>query len=89
MREALDLDLTIQVGARVQVSPRGMDGFGGTIDYFEPNFVGIRTSSALPRFFGRNAFGQPIGMIIHRFGEVGDAGRIASDWREWLDSVLG
>ncbi len=89
MKQALGLDPEIQVGASEHFSPRGLDGFDGTIDYLKPNFVGIRSSSALLRFFGRNAFGQPIGMTIHQFGEVEDAEGIASHWQGWLDTILG
>ncbi len=89
VKKALGLVPEMQVGTNLHILPNGLDTFDGTIDYLQPNFVGIRSSSALLRFFGRNAFGQPVGMTIHQFGKVEDAEGIASKWKEWLDTVLG
>ena len=73
-------------GDRVQL-PNG-DG-DGVVDYLRPNFLGVRTDQALYRFFGRNAFGGPVGMSIHHFGNGVDPHAAATTWRQWLATVYG
>jgi hypothetical protein len=63
------------------------DDVDGVIDYLTPNFVGIRTGDALYRFFGRNAFGGPVGMSIHHFGDGVDADAVGAAWTRWLEGV--
>ena len=58
----------------------------GVVDYATDKFLGVRTGDALYRFFGRNAFGGPVGMSIHHFGDV-DVDAAARDWSEWLNGV--
>lgn len=70
-------------GDRVRVPNDGADG---VVDYARGNFAGIRTDQALYRFFGRNAFGGPVGMSIHHFGDV-DVDAATTAWSEWLAGV--
>jgi uncharacterized protein YndB with AHSA1/START domain len=58
----------------------------GTIDYARGPFLGVRTSDGLYRFFGRNAFGAPVGLVLHDFNG-GDAERTKQALQSWLDSV--
>jgi hypothetical protein len=58
----------------------------GVVDYATDKFLGVRTGDALYRFFGRNAFGGPVGMSIHHFGDV-DVDAATRDWSEWLNGV--
>ena len=58
----------------------------GVVDYATDKFLGVRTADGLYRFFGRNAFGGPVGMSIHHFGDV-DVDAAARDWSEWLNGV--
>ena len=58
----------------------------GVVDYANDKFLGVRTGDALYRFFGRNAFGGPVGMSIHHFGDV-DVDAATRDWSEWLSGV--
>lgn len=88
VKRALGLDNETRLGDTVRVNLKGLEAFDSTVDYLNPNFVGLRGSSSLLRYFGRNAFGQPIGMAIHQFSEVQNADGIASIWKEWLDTVL-
>jgi hypothetical protein len=60
------------------------DDVDGVIDYRTDRFLGIRTSDALYRFFGRNAFGGPVGMSIHHFGDGVDPEQAGRSWEEWL-----
>jgi hypothetical protein len=70
-------------GDRVSV-PNG--GGEGEVDYVTDRFLGVRTDDALYRFFGRNAFGGPVGMSIHHFGDV-DVDAATETWRDWLAGV--
>ena len=58
----------------------------GVADHVGNSFAGIRTDDALFRFFGRNAFGGPVGMQVHHFGDV-DAEAAKADLKRWLDRV--
>ena len=59
----------------------------GVVDYLHRNFVGLRTEDALYRFFGRNAFGAPVGMSVHHFGDDVDAEQAGAAWTEWIARV--
>jgi hypothetical protein len=59
----------------------------GVVDYKTEHFLGVRTSDALYRFFGRNAFGGPVGMSIHHFGDGVDAEAEGRAWTAWMASV--
>ena len=63
------------------------DDVDGVIDYRTDRFLGIRTDTALYRFFGRNAFGGPVGMSIHHFGDGVDADAAGAAWTAWLERV--
>jgi hypothetical protein len=70
-------------GDRVQLPN---DGGEGVVDYADDKFLGVRTGDALYRFFGRNAFGGPVGMSIHHFGDV-DVDAATRAWSGWLESL--
>ncbi len=89
LKEALGLDPGVAAGTEVSLAPEGLSPISGVVDYGQPNFLGIRTSKALYRFFGRNAFGQPVGMSIHMFGSVDDPDVVRRRWQQWLDGSLG
>jgi len=73
-------------GDSVQASLDGAGSLSGVVDYLRGNFLGIRTDDALYRFFGRNAFGGPVGMQVHHFGAV-DAESAKQALKRWLDAV--
>ena len=89
LKETLGLGGEVGVGAEVVLAPKGLGHVSGVVDYVQPNFLGVRTSNALYRFFGRNAFGQPVGMSIHMFGTVDDPEAVKQEWQQWLDRSLG
>jgi len=89
LQQALGLDRTLREGSPVALAPAGLEPITGVVDYLRPNFLGIRTSDSLYRFFGRNAFGGPVGMQIHRFGTVDDPDAIKAGWQDWLTTTLG
>jgi hypothetical protein len=43
---------------------------------------------ALYRFYGRDAFGWPVGVAHHLFAEGVDAALTEKAWGVWLDGVL-
>jgi hypothetical protein len=88
MLGALGLSPADLEGERVTLTPHGIERLEGVIDYKQPNFLGVRTDDGLYCFFGRNAFGAPVGMSAHLFGENVDAEAVSRDWQQWLDSAL-
>jgi len=85
LREALGVDAARE-GDHVKVDAAAAGTIDGVVDYLRPNFIGIRTADGLYRFFGRDAFGMPVGMTIHAFNGV-DADQAKRAWGEWLTRV--
>jgi uncharacterized protein YndB with AHSA1/START domain len=85
LKAALGVDSASE-GDSVKATLDGAGGVDGVVDYLRGNFFGIRTSDALYRFFGRNAFGGPVGMQVHHFGDV-DAESAKRSLKRWLDGV--
>jgi hypothetical protein len=75
-------------GDAVTFALAGPAAIAGVIDYRRPNFLGVRSADALYRFFGRNAFGKPVGMSIHAFADDVDAEQVKGEWQRWLASVF-
>jgi uncharacterized protein YndB with AHSA1/START domain len=84
LRAALGLDGEVAEGDAVTLPAGGREG---VVDYTSANFLGIRTSDGLYRFFGRNAFGGPVGMVVHLFTDDGEADATKARWQGWLDDV--
>ena len=85
LRQALGLADGAAEGDAVQLPVPG--DVDGVVDYAHPNFLGIRTADALYRFFGRNAFGMPVGMVVHMFADGADADAAKAAWQDWLNAV--
>jgi hypothetical protein len=88
LQQALGIPAQASEGDRVRLTAQGLEPVEGAVDYRQPNFIGIRTDDALYRFFGRNAFGAPVGMSIHMFANGADPEQTKRDWQEWLDTAL-
>jgi hypothetical protein len=88
LQHALGLPAELHEGDSVRLSPAGLEAIDGVLDYVRPNFIGVRTQDALYRFFGRNAFGSPVGMSIHTFAEGVDREQSKQRWQAWLDTAL-
>jgi uncharacterized protein YndB with AHSA1/START domain len=84
LQSALGIPDGAAVGDRVRLAHDQVDG---VIDYRTEHFLGVRTGDALYRFFGRNAFGGPVGMSIHHFAASVDAEQVGAGWTEWMRSV--
>jgi uncharacterized protein YndB with AHSA1/START domain len=86
VRQALGIGDDVSEGDPVQVE--GGERLEGVVDYLRPNFIGIRTADAMYRFFGRNAFGMPIGMSAHLFADGADKDETTRAWEAWLAGVF-
>lgn len=75
-------------GDAVALRPDGLEAIDGVVDYRRGPFLGIRTADALYCFFGRNAFGAPVGMSIHHFGTDVDGPALQQAWSGWLADAL-
>jgi hypothetical protein len=84
LREALGL------GSARQGTPVDIDGVGrltGEVDFVNEHFLGVRTGDAMYRFFGRNAWGAPVGMTVHDFSGAGNEETTAKAWNGFLEGV--
>jgi hypothetical protein len=88
LQKALGLTPGDLEGDTVELSPAGLAPMEAVVDYKQPNFLGLRTESGLYRFFGRNAFGAPVGMSAHLFGEGVEEEIQSESWQGWLDREL-
>lgn len=91
---ALGLPDDAAAGTAVRVGLPGPDAVDAVLDYRNQYFIGLRTADSLYRFFGRNAFGGTVGVVVHRFGtghdadaEPGVKGTEAA-WQNWIDGVF-
>ena len=88
VREALGCPADVAVGDHVRLTPAGLDPIQGVVDYLTPAFLGVRTPDALYRFYGRDAWGWPVGVAHHRFGGGADAAATTAAWQSWLTGLF-
>ena len=86
LRAALGVDSAGQ-GTHVDVELDGVGRLSAYVDFSNEHFLGLRTSSAMYRFFGRNAWGAPVGMTVHDFSGAGDSDATAKAWSGFLDKA--
>ncbi|MBD1542179.1 SRPBCC domain-containing protein [Arthrobacter sp. IA7] len=86
LKKVLGLDGASQ-GDSFDVKVDGVGQLTGQVDFSNANFLGLRTGDALYRFFGRNAFGAPVGMTAHDFSGSGDSVATAQAWGAFLGKV--
>ena len=72
----------------MRLTALSLEPLDGVVDYRRPNFLGVRTANALCCFFGRDAFGAPVGISIHMFADGIDPERARREWQQWLDAAL-
>jgi hypothetical protein len=85
---ALGLPDDAAEGTQVHVELPGLDPFDALVDYRNEYFIGLRTSDAMYRFFGRNAFGMPVGISVHEFAPDADQKQTERSWQSWLTGVF-
>ena len=88
LRGALGVAGDALVGRTVTLPVDTPGPVAGEVDYSSANFLGIRTANGLYRFFGRNAFGGPVGMSIHLFDPEVDADAVTAAWSAWLEATF-
>jgi len=86
LKQALGVAGSAQ-GDTVDLDVDGVGQLSAEVDFSNENFLGLRTADALYRFFGRNAFGAPVGMTVHDFSGQGDAEATAKAWAGFLEKV--
>ena len=84
VRRELGIAGDAAAGVRATVELPGAPGVKATIDYLTQEFIGLRTDDALYRFYGRDAFGWPVGVAHHLFGEDVDGSGAERAWGDWL-----
>jgi uncharacterized protein YndB with AHSA1/START domain len=87
LRSELRLTPASKTGDQVRITPPGLDPVDGVLDYATPNFIGVRSADGLYRFFGRNAFGMPVGLSHHLFAAEVDQDKTQLAWQSWLDGL--
>jgi uncharacterized protein YndB with AHSA1/START domain len=88
LREELGLGDGAAEGDFVSLAPSGLEPIQAVVDYLRPHFIGLRTDDGMYRFFGRDAWGMPVGMGVHLFGQEVDAAATEQVWKRWLDGVF-
>jgi hypothetical protein len=69
------------VGQPVRLAIPGLDPVDTVTDWADDHFLGLRGPTGLYRFFGRNAWGAPVGLSLHLFDPTADPDAIkATDW---------
>lgn len=86
LKTALGVDGAAQ-GSVVDLEVDGVGRLSGEVDFSNEHFLGLRTAAAMYRFFGRNAFGAPVGMTVHDFSGSGDSEATAAAWAGFLGKV--
>lgn len=82
---ALGLDGAAE-GDTVRGELPGIGEVEAVLDYRTEHFAGLRTGDAMYRFFGRDAWGGPVGVSLHRFAPDAAASEeeVRKAWRDWL-----
>jgi hypothetical protein len=86
LKKALGVESAAQ-GSTAEVEVDGVGRLSGEVDFTNEHFLGLRTAGAMYRFFGRNAFGAPVGMPVHDFSGSGDSEATAKAWSGFLAKV--
>ena len=81
LRRALGVPSGVAAGDRVRLS--GPAPISGVVDYATGMFLGVRDETALYRFYGRDRWGWPVGVAVHRFGPGPDG----EAWGSWLNEI--
>jgi uncharacterized protein YndB with AHSA1/START domain len=87
LRATLGVSPGAAVGDAVHASLGDAGALDGVIDYSTPEFLGVRTTDGLYRFFGRNHYGSVVGMSAHLFVDGVDAAASEAALKAWLDGV--
>ncbi|WP_131738323.1 SRPBCC family protein [Actinomadura roseirufa] len=86
---ALGLGAGVSAGDETRVDLPGTGPADVVVDYRDELFVGLRTGDAMYRFFGRDAFGAPVAVVVHQFAADAAETQKATQraWQGWLDRL--
>lgn len=87
LKAALGIGPASEVGESITLEVPGVGRIEAEIDYLTPQFVGLRDSGALYRFFGRDAFGGTVDAAHHLFEPKGELAEATAAWQSWLNGV--
>jgi uncharacterized protein YndB with AHSA1/START domain len=76
------------VGDAVRLTVPGLDPLHLWVEYLTAQFIGLRSAEGLYCFIGRDAWGWPIGLRLHLFGEDVDQEATEKAWQKWLEAAL-
>ena len=85
VKRALGVPAGAVPGDRVRLTPAGLASIDGVVDYSTPHFLGVRSDDALYRVYGRDAWGWPVSVAHHLFGDV--APDVDDAWSQWIADV--
>jgi hypothetical protein len=88
VRRALGLADDVVAGEPVTLTPAGLEPVDGVCDYAVGTFLGVRTADSLVRVYGRNAWGYPVSVALHLFGEGLDGAAVERAWAGWIAGVF-
>ena len=88
LKAALGVGPESRVGDPLSLEVPGFGSIQTEIDYLTPQFVGLRDSGALYRFFGRDAFGGTVDAAHHLFEPKADRAEASAAWQAWLNGVF-
>jgi hypothetical protein len=85
---ALGLEGTAE-GGTVRVDLPDAGPVDAVLDFRDEHFIGLRTGDTMYRFFGRDAWGGPVGIALHRFAPDAAASedKTREQWRSWLNAL--
>lgn len=86
---ALGLPEDVHAGTTARLALPGLVPLDVAVDYLTPHFMGLRTTDALIRCFGRGRWGAPLAVDLHCFAPDIDAARTEREWRTSLERVFG
>lgn len=78
----------VAAGDLVRLTPAGLEPIDGVVDYATHAFLGVPGADALYRFYGRHAWGWPVGVAHHLFAGGADKAAGEHAWSTWLDGVF-
>ncbi|MTD15275.1 SRPBCC domain-containing protein [Nakamurella sp. YIM 132087] len=89
---ALGIGDGVQQGDRIQLAlPAVGVVVDVEVDHRNHAFIGLRTDDALIRIFGRNFFGAPVAVTVHRFPDADADGptaeAVSAAWQQRLDEI--
>jgi hypothetical protein len=87
LKNALGLPTDAAEGDPLRLALPGAAPQDVTVDYIRPHFLGLRCADTMYRFFGRNAFGAPVGIALHLFAADADEAATEKVWQSFVDSA--